>query len=44
MFYCGEIYHKVKVYLLFSLALAEIISIREIDGKKEYYVHFIDCK
>ena len=25
-------------------ALAEIISKRENDGKREYYVHYIDCK
>ena len=40
----GKVCIKVKEYLCFLLALAEIISIREIDGRKEYYVHFIDCK
>ena len=40
----------LEILFLFSfsccilLALAEIISKRENDGKKEFYVHYIDCK
>lgn len=32
------------ILLFFSPALAEIISKRENDGKREFYVHYIDCK
>lgn len=28
----------------YSTALAEILSVKDIPGKKLYYVHYIDCK
>ena len=31
-------------YLLVVSALAEILSVKEIPGRKLYYVHYIDCE
>lgn len=42
--------HKVallflKVFLFFPCpALSEVLSVKEVSGRKLYYVHYIDCK
>lgn len=30
--------------LCFLTALAEILSVKEVSGRKLYYVHYIDCE
>lgn len=29
---------------ILSVALAEIISVKDVQGVKCYYVHYVDCK
>lgn len=35
---------SVRMHKTDDWPLAEIVSIKELDGRRQFYVHYVDCK
>lgn len=45
IYFYSKLYLNENCFHCFSLsALAEILSVKEVSGRKHYYVHYIDCE